>query len=100
MSESGNRRRTFLLYGCILIVAALLRFVDLDAKAFHHDESLYAYYSWIQMINGDYRYDPMMHGPFMYFLNVWTHRLLGVSGYAARTAPAVLGTLLCLLLTI
>jgi uncharacterized protein (TIGR03663 family) len=92
-----NRSKTeLILILVICFAAAFLRFYDLTEKPFHHDESLYSYFSWIQSLNGTYHYDPMMHGPFMYFLNVLIFFALGASNFTARLAPALFGTLLCL----
>jgi uncharacterized protein (TIGR03663 family) len=96
MSKWKLDKRTLLVYGMVLVLAAGLRFVDLTAKPFHHDESLYGYYSWVQERNGDYHYDPMMHGPVMFFVNVVVFRLLGAGNFTARLGPALFGTLLCL----
>src|SRR5262245_29083396 len=54
VSASGARRVgpvavtvEALLYGLILVAAALTRFWDLGSRALHHDESLHAYFSWM-----------------------------------------------------
>lgn len=78
----------------IVIVAAILRFYDLAGKPLHHDESLYGVYCW-RFFKGDgYRYDPMMHGPFMFHFQMLIFFLFGVGDFSVRMAPALLGTLM------
>jgi len=82
------------LYVLFIAAGAALRFWDLGARAFHHDESLHAQYSWYLFNNGDYDHNPMMHGPFQFFGTAFSFLLFGVSDYAARILPAFLGTAL------
>jgi len=82
------------LYVLFIAVGAALRFWDLGARAFHHDESLHAQYSWYLFNNGDYDHNPMMHGPFQFFGTAFNFLLFGVSDYTARILPAFAGTVL------
>jgi uncharacterized protein (TIGR03663 family) len=82
------------LYVLFIAVGAALRFWDLGARAFHHDESLHAQYSWYLFNNGDYDHNPMMHGPFQFFGTAFNFLLFGVSDYTARILPAFAGTAL------
>ena len=77
----------------MVIVAAILRFYDLAAKPLHHDESLYGVYCWRFFKGEGYRYDPMMHGPFMFHFQALLFFLFGVGEFSVRIAPAFLGTL-------
>ncbi len=78
----------------IVIVAAILRFYDLAAKPLHHDESLYGVYCWRFFKGEGYRYDPMMHGPFMFHFQAALFFLFGVGEFSVRIAPALFGTLM------
>lgn len=82
------------LYVLIIGVGAGLRFWDLGARAFHHDESLHAQYAWYLFRDGTYDHNPMMHGPFQFFGTAFNFILFGVSDYAARILPAFAGTAL------
>lgn len=82
------------LYGLLLIAAALTRFWDLASRAFHHDESLHAYYSWQYAIGDGYVHDPLMHGPFLFHANALVYLLLGASDAASRYMPAIFGVVL------
>ncbi|MBN1866017.1 TIGR03663 family protein [Candidatus Sumerlaeota bacterium] len=74
---------------------ALTRLYALDAKPFHHDESLFAYYGWIQS-TGDYAsHDPLLHGPLQIQILGFVFavgRKLGIlgDGFMAARLPAAL----------
>ena len=74
-----------------MLVGLVLRFWDLGAKAFHHDESLHAFYSWRLYDGQGYVHDPMMHGPLLFELNALVYLLFGASDFTARLVPALLG---------
>ncbi|MBI2303276.1 MAG: TIGR03663 family protein [Chloroflexi bacterium] len=80
------------LYMLLILAAGLLRFWDLGSRAFHHDESLHALYSWYLYTGRGYQHHPMMHGPFQFHFTALVYFILGASDYTARVAPALLGT--------
>ena len=97
------------LFGLLIVVAAGLHFWDLGSRAFNHDESLHATYSWYLYRGDGYHHDPMMHGPFQFEFNAlifklsafvaaapilsnWVHG--GATDYTARVLPAIFGTAL------
>ena len=82
------------LYILFIAAGAALRFWDLGARAFHHDESLHAQYAWYLFRDGTYDHNPMMHGPFQFFGTAFNFLLFGVSDYTARILPAIAGTAL------
>ncbi len=75
----------------LIFVGLVLRFWDLGAKAFHHDESLHAFYSWRLYDGQGYVHDPMMHGPLLFELNALAYMLFGASDFTARLVPALFG---------
>jgi uncharacterized protein (TIGR03663 family) len=75
----------------LMFVGLVLRFWDLGAKAFHHDESLHAFYSWRLYDGQGYMHDPMMHGPLLFELNALVYVLFGASDFTARLVPALFG---------
>ncbi|KPK21634.1 MAG: hypothetical protein AMJ76_02170, partial [Dehalococcoidia bacterium SM23_28_1] len=77
-----------------IAAGAALRFWDLGARAFHHDESLHAQYAWYLFRDGTYDHNPMMHGPFQFFGTAFNFILFGASDYTARILPALAGTAL------
>ncbi len=85
--------RENLFWLAIFLVAAVLLFLKLGDKPLHHDESLHAYYSWELFKGMGYKYNPMMHGPFLFHFNALMYYLLGASNYTARIMPALSGLL-------
>ncbi len=98
---AGVRERLLSLEGLfllILLVTIILRFYTLDLKLFHHDEAIHAWFSYRILTEGIYLYDPMYHGPFLYYTTAGVFSLLGDSDLVGRLFPALLGTLLVPLL--
>jgi len=82
----------YLPFIALMLVGLVLRFWGLGDKAFHHDESLHAFYSWRLYDGQGYVHDPMMHGPLLFELNALAYLLFGASDFTARLVPALLGT--------
>ncbi|HMZ32343.1 MAG TPA: TIGR03663 family protein, partial [Methanoregulaceae archaeon] len=74
-------RNLFLL---IFLLGILLRFLSLDLKLFHHDEAIHAWFSYRLMTEGIYAYEPMYHGPFLYYVTAGMFTLFGDSDLVAR----------------
>ena len=45
-----------------------MRLIALGDRPFHHDESQDAYFSWLFFTQGDYYYQPILHGPLRFYL--------------------------------
>ncbi|MFA7562601.1 MAG: flippase activity-associated protein Agl23, partial [Methanoculleus sp.] len=86
------------LFLLIFLATIALRFYTLDLKLFHHDEAIHAWFSYQLLTEGTYTYDPMYHGPFLYYTTAGIFSLLGDSDLVGRLLPALLGTLLVPLL--
>ena len=84
--------REVLAYGVLVALALGLRLYDLGDRPFHHDESQDAYFSWILYKDGDYAYNPLLHGPLRFYLTASMYALFGDSDFTARLAPALMGT--------
>lgn len=82
------------LFILIFILALALRFAFLDLKLLHHDEAVHAWFSYQLLTKGTYAYDPMYHGPFLYYVTAGMFALLGDSDLVARLLPALFGALL------
>ncbi len=93
-------------YVAIAACAAGLRFWDLGARAYHHDESLHGYFSFgftkglrefftVNSPNVDtYKHVPFMHGPFQFIGNGFIMWVFGDGDYQGRILAATLGTLM------
>ncbi len=89
----GRLRLEHVLHLSLLLFAAVLRLAWLGARPLHHDESIHAYYSWRILTVGpsDYRYDPVYHGPALYYLTAIWQGLLGPSDVSVRMLAAASG---------
>jgi uncharacterized protein (TIGR03663 family) len=84
--------REVIAHGVLVALALGLRLYDLGDRPFHHDESQDAYFSWILYKDGDYAYNPLLHGPLRFYLTASMYSLFGDSDFTARLAPALMGT--------
>ncbi|MCU0632213.1 MAG: TIGR03663 family protein [Methanolinea sp.] len=97
MSAAGiiQRIRPFLsfdtLFLLVVILGFLLRFLALDLKLLHHDEAIHAWFAYELLTKGSYVYDPMYHGPFLYYVTAGMFYLFGQSDLVARLLPALFG---------
>lgn len=81
----------------MFLAAVITRFWGLGFRALHHDESLHAHYA-LKLSQGlGYRHDPMMHGPFQFFLNALAFLGLGANDFTARVPAALFGVFLVML---
>lgn len=78
-------------WAILIISAAVLRLVDLGARAMSHDESLHSLYSYYLYDAGKYEHNPMMHGPLLFHANAFFYFLFGDSDTTARIFPALCG---------
>ena len=88
--------RTLLI---LFAVALLLRFLFLDLKLMHHDETIHAWFSVNLLNNGifSYHYDPTYHGPFLYYVTAGMFGLFGAGDFVGRVIPSLIGSLAVLL---
>lgn len=76
-------------------LTVVLHLWQLDARSYHHDESIHAKLSWDLAEVGSYRYDPTYHGPLLYMVVASTYTALGDSDFTARLPIALAG--ICLI---
>ncbi len=89
--------RELLLFLGLAAIGLLLRLHELGNRAYHHDESLHAVYSWYLYIGRGYLHDPLMHGPFQFHVSALIYFLFGDSDVTGRLAAALFGTGIILL---
>jgi uncharacterized protein (TIGR03663 family) len=75
----------------LLALAAVLHLWQLGDRSYHHDESIHAQTSYLLLKNGSYRYDPVYHGPLLYYLTAATLAVSGDSDFTARLPIALAG---------
>jgi uncharacterized protein (TIGR03663 family) len=87
-------RGELVAYAALVVIAIVLRFIDLGDRPFHHDESQDAYFSWTFLEHGGYEYNPLLHGPLRFYLTAAMYLVFGDSDFTARLAPALMGVLM------
>jgi TIGR03663 family protein len=75
----------------LLILAVVLRFCFLDLKLYHHDEAIHAYFSYNLASSGAYTYNPVYHGPFLYYVTAGMFNLFGATDLVGRLLPCIFG---------
>ena len=93
----GLSRWQVLVFLAVMVFVIFTRFWDLGTRALHHDESMHARYAWDIYRSFNYRYNPVLHGPFQFYLTAFMFFLFGVSDAVARFGPALFGVLSVLL---
>ncbi|WP_027185534.1 flippase activity-associated protein Agl23 [Desulfovibrio inopinatus] len=83
-----------IVWAALVGAALFFRLWGLGIRAMSHDESLHAHFSRLLFEAGTYSHDPMMHGPFLFYVNALVYGLFGVSDFTARLGPALAGTAL------
>ncbi|PJF20687.1 MAG: hypothetical protein CUN56_14910, partial [Phototrophicales bacterium] len=83
-----------IIYIAILFLAIFTRFHMLGDRAMSHDESLHTVFSNNLAQDGNYRHNPMMHGPILFHATALSYQLFGVDDFSSRIYPAVLGVLM------
>ncbi len=101
-AETTSKRPFFnkpdlIIFLVIIVAATVLRLYQLDVRPFHHDEAAVGSFAYKLFTNGNYAYDPVFHGPFLYYLTVAVFNIIGDTEFAARLVPALTGAAMVLL---
>ncbi len=86
-----------ILFALLVVATAFTRFFRLNLKLYHHDEAIHAWFSYDLLTKGSYSYDPMYHGPVLYYITAGMFRIFGDSDLVGRLVPALLGVLIVVL---
>jgi uncharacterized protein (TIGR03663 family) len=78
-------------------LASLSRFLFLDEKPFHHDESLHAYYSHRVSLGNAHEYSALLHGPVLYYLVGAFMAIFGSNDLTARLPAAICGVFIVMI---
>ena len=91
ISNIYNRTSAGRIILLVFLVGLLIRCISPDLKLFHHDEAIHAWYTYNLITTGSYLYDPVYHGPLLYYLTGAAFLLFGASDVVARLLPAFFG---------
>ena len=80
----------------LFALALVLHLWDLGPRAYHHDESQHAAFSYYFAFGPGYQHQPVLHGPLQFHAIALIFRLFGDSDVTARAFAAVLGSVLVL----
>nr|MCU0491480.1 TIGR03663 family protein [Chloroflexaceae bacterium] len=86
-----------LAYIGLALLSLLAHMWALGDRALHHDETLHAAYSWNIYTGQGYIHDPLLHGPFLYYLGALNYFLFTDNDFTARLGVALFGTVLTVL---
>lgn len=97
-SPPATRRWTVtveqLAYILLGIAALVMHLWGLGDRALHHDETLHAAYSWNLYTGKGYIHDPLLHGPFLYYIGSLFFFLFSDNDFTARLGAALFGVAL------
>ncbi len=77
----------------LFAIGIVLRFYDLGVRPYHHDESIHAVFSWKILKEGmqSYSYDPVYHGPVLYYASALVMFLFGDNDFTGRLSAVLFG---------
>jgi len=89
----GPYTRWQCLATAVFLIAVVNRLLWLGERPFHHDESIHAFFSWKIVDEGisHYKYDPVYHGPVLYYASALVMWLFGDSDFTARLSAVLFG---------
>lgn len=89
----GSATRWQCVAGVVFVIAVVNRLLWLGERPFHHDESIHAFFSWKIVDEGiaHYKYDPVYHGPVLYYASALVMWLVGDSDFTARLSAVLFG---------
>jgi uncharacterized protein (TIGR03663 family) len=90
----------WIILSVLILLGIILRFFQIDVRPFHHDESLnaiYGRYFYEHPGTHFYKYDPMLHGPFLYGIYPFFYQIFGTTIASARILMALMGSALLFL---
>jgi uncharacterized protein (TIGR03663 family) len=87
--------RQWVVFTAAILAGLIVRWLMLEDRPIHHDESLHGMYGRYFFDFPDhnfYKYDPMLHGPMLYNSMRLVYSTFGSSDFAARVPVALFGT--------
>ncbi|MFA7248428.1 MAG: flippase activity-associated protein Agl23 [Dehalococcoidia bacterium] len=80
----------------IAAISLALHLWNVGPRAYHHDESQHAAFSYYFATGGGYRHDPLLHGPLQFHVIALIFRVFGDSDFTARVFAGAMGSVLVL----
>jgi len=93
-SSRLGRRRVAAGVAALALLAVLVRFWALGYRVFHWDEGRVGYWILRYAETGQYTYQPIIHGPFLYHVDKYVFAAFGANDFTARAVVALVGGLL------
>jgi uncharacterized protein (TIGR03663 family) len=89
----GNLTLEQCVYIAVFVIAVFTRLYILGARPYHHDESIHAFFSWKITTDGvgSYQYDPVYHGPLLYYSTAAVLAVFGDSDFTGRLSAVLYG---------
>lgn len=84
-------------YIALFAITLFAHLWGLSVRAYHHDETHHAFFSWRLYQGQGYVHDPLLHGPFLYFANAFVYFFFGDNNTTARLSVALFGSALVLM---
>lgn len=90
-ADSFPPRLAFALFVPLLVYIAVTRLMAMGLKPVQHDESMFAYYSYLITQGRIYEFMPILHGPVLEWATAGMFRIFGDSDATMRLFPALCG---------
>ncbi len=81
----------FRIFVLIFLLGLMVRIILPEIKLLHHDEAIHAWFTYDLITKGTYLYDPMYHGPLLYYLTGAAFLLFKDSDMIVRFLPGLFG---------
>ncbi|HMQ09870.1 MAG TPA: TIGR03663 family protein [Oligoflexia bacterium] len=94
ITQIKTRKLVGIFIAAIFLFLCFTRLYQLGDKPYHHDESLYAKYSYDYATQNFYRFDPILHGPMLFTIQALCFKIFGDTDFTGRLTSAISGILL------
>ena len=80
----------------LFAISLVLHLWNVGPRAYHHDESQHAAFSYYFFSGAGYRHDPLLHGPLQFHVLALIFKIFGDTDFTARVFHGLMGSLLVL----
>lgn len=94
ITQIKKRNLVSIFIAAVFFFLCFTRLYQLGDKPYHHDESLYAKYSYDYASQNFYRFDPILHGPMLFAVQALCFKVFGDTDFTGRLTSAISGILL------